>query len=74
MHMHRDNMGLPPEQQAVSAVPETKKVPISGKQQDFTFMVLACDGVWDVMECTEVGIGHLFCLCACVGCLAYMLQ
>lgn len=54
-HFHRENSQLPLEEQAVSAEPDTRDVPLTGAH-DPVFMVLACDGLWDVMLGSEVGV------------------
>mmetsp|Transcript_11677 Transcript_11677/g.26703 ORF Transcript_11677/g.26703 Transcript_11677/m.26703 type:complete len:720 (+) Transcript_11677:24-2183(+) len=49
----KQNKDLPPEKQMVSAFPEVKQRELSELDD---FLVLACDGVWDVMsnqECVE---------------------
>uniref|UniRef100_A0A0A9W275 protein-serine/threonine phosphatase n=1 Tax=Lygus hesperus TaxID=30085 RepID=A0A0A9W275_LYGHE len=42
----------PPEEQSVTAFPEVKKGSLT---KDWKFIVLACDGIWDVMSSDEVG-------------------
>lgn len=42
---------LPPESRAVTAVPEVHQIELDGTED---FLVLACDGVWDVMKNEEV--------------------
>lgn len=43
-----------PEDQAVTALPEIKRVSLSKKGDDYSFLVLACDGIWDVMSNEDV--------------------
>lgn len=50
---YKKSLKVPPEEQAVTALPDIKRVQISvdkSKRKDFTFLVLACDGIWDVMS------------------------
>uniref|UniRef100_A0A7S2KG14 PPM-type phosphatase domain-containing protein n=2 Tax=Leptocylindrus danicus TaxID=163516 RepID=A0A7S2KG14_9STRA len=47
---YKTNKELPHESQAVIAVPEVKILERSSKDE---FIVLACDGVWDVMTNEE---------------------
>lgn len=42
---YKSNAQLQPHEQAVSAFPEVKIQPIDAKTQ---FVILACDGIWDV--------------------------
>ena len=44
---YKQNKSLPREEQAISAEPEIIVYPWEGKEGDF--LVLACDGVWDVI-------------------------
>jgi serine/threonine protein phosphatase PrpC len=44
---YKRNNGLPPQEQMITAFPELKSEPLS---EDCDFMVLACDGVWDIMS------------------------
>jgi serine/threonine protein phosphatase PrpC len=37
----------PPENQQVSCIPDVTIIP---REEDIAFLVLACDGVWDVMD------------------------
>ena len=43
--------GLLPEEQAVTAAPEIREAKL---QEGDEFLVLACDGIWDVMSNQEV--------------------
>lgn len=47
----KSNKVLPPEAQAVSPEPEIEEVTIT---PDDEFIVIACDGIWDVMTSAEV--------------------
>jgi len=47
----KDNDELPPEKQAISCVPDIVEREVKPNDQ---FLVLACDGLWDVMENQEV--------------------
>lgn len=47
----KGNVGLPPESQIVTADPEVIQKQL---KEDHEFMVLACDGIWDVMSNQEV--------------------
>jgi len=51
--VYKQQRGLPAEAQQVSAEPEIRIVPVSpGKDQ---YLLLACDGVWDVMSNADAG-------------------
>eukprot|EP01062_Namystynia_karyoxenos_P058425 TRINITY_DN49977_c0_g1_i1.p1 TRINITY_DN49977_c0_g1~~TRINITY_DN49977_c0_g1_i1.p1 ORF type:complete len:301 (+),score=77.80 TRINITY_DN49977_c0_g1_i1:133-1035(+) len=43
----KQNAKLPPEQQAITAFPD---VTITDLQRDDEFLILACDGIWDVLS------------------------
>eukprot|EP01006_Ploeotia_vitrea_P045298 TRINITY_DN66928_c5_g9_i1.p1 TRINITY_DN66928_c5_g9~~TRINITY_DN66928_c5_g9_i1.p1 ORF type:complete len:311 (+),score=28.32 TRINITY_DN66928_c5_g9_i1:141-935(+) len=47
----KQNKNLPPEDQAISANPDVTCTPLTDEDE---FLVLACDGVWDVMSNEEV--------------------
>ncbi|EDW30116.1 GL22499 [Drosophila persimilis] len=49
--MYKRNMHMPPEQQIVTAYPD---VEVADLTEDWEFVVLACDGIWDVMSNQEV--------------------
>lgn len=49
--MFKRNNHMSPQQQIVTAFPEVQKFPIT---EDWEFVVLACDGIWDVMTNQEV--------------------
>lgn len=48
---YKANDELPPEQQIVSPYPDVKKLELN---DDLDFLVLACDGIWDVLSSEEV--------------------
>lgn len=47
---YKKNPELPPEDQMITAFPEVKRERIDA---DTDFMVLACDGIWDILTCQE---------------------
>ncbi|KAK2581652.1 hypothetical protein KPH14_002151 [Odynerus spinipes] len=49
--MFKGNTHRSPQEQIVTAFPEVQKFPIT---EDWEFVVLACDGIWDVMTNQEV--------------------
>ncbi|XP_017138635.1 probable protein phosphatase 2C T23F11.1 [Drosophila miranda] len=49
--MYKRNMHMPPEHQLVTAYPDVEVAEIT---EDWEFVVLACDGIWDVMSNQEV--------------------
>lgn len=49
--MFKRNNHMPPHRQIVTAFPEVEKFNIT---EDWEFVVLACDGIWDVMTNQEV--------------------
>lgn len=50
-HGYKMNKELKPEEQMISAMPDIKKLTLSGQDE---FMVLACDGIWNFMTNEEV--------------------
>lgn len=48
---YKGNDQLPPEQQIVSPCPDVKRIELN---DDVDFIVLACDGIWDVLSSEEV--------------------
>ncbi|KAM4904165.1 protein phosphatase 1G isoform 3-T4 [Sylvia borin] len=50
-HFYKRNKNLPPEEQMISALPDIKVLTIN---DDHDFMVIACDGIWNVMSSQEV--------------------
>ncbi|BFF98433.1 probable protein phosphatase 2C T23F11.1 [Drosophila madeirensis] len=49
--MYKRNMYMTPEEQIVTAYPDVEVADIT---EDWEFVVLACDGIWDVMSNLEV--------------------
>lgn len=49
--LFKRNQSLPPEQQIVTALPD---VTINDLSEDWNFLVLACDGIWDVLQNKKV--------------------
>lgn len=50
-HTYKQNADLPPEEQIVTACPDIKEIELT---KDDSFMVIACDGIWNVMTNDEV--------------------
>nr|XP_032631098.1 protein phosphatase 1G isoform X2 [Chelonoidis abingdonii] len=50
-HFYKRNKDLPPEEQMISALPDIKVLTI---KEEHDFMVIACDGIWNVMSSQEV--------------------
>lgn len=50
-HFYKRNKALPAEEQMISALPDVKVLTLN---EDHEFMVIACDGIWNVMSSQEV--------------------
>ncbi|XP_073413870.1 protein phosphatase 1G [Dendrobates tinctorius] len=50
-HFYKRNQNLPPEEQMISALPDIKVLTLN---EEHDFMVIACDGIWNVMSSQEV--------------------
>uniref|UniRef100_A0A8C4Y663 Protein phosphatase 1G n=2 Tax=Gopherus evgoodei TaxID=1825980 RepID=A0A8C4Y663_9SAUR len=50
-HFYKRNKNLPPEEQMISALPDIKVLTIN---EEHDFMVIACNGIWNVMSSQEV--------------------
>ncbi|TNN56290.1 Protein phosphatase 1G [Liparis tanakae] len=50
-HFYKRNKALTPEEQMISSMPDVKVLTLSG---DHDFMVIACDGIWNVLSSQEV--------------------
>lgn len=50
-HTYKQNKDLSPEEQVISAYPDVKSIELT---PDDDFMVLACDGIWNMMSSEEV--------------------
>ncbi|MBN3286568.1 PPM1G phosphatase, partial [Polyodon spathula] len=50
-HFYKRNKTLPPEEQMISAMPDVKVLTLN---EEHDFMVIACDGIWNVMSSQEV--------------------
>ncbi|KAM3625881.1 uncharacterized protein V6R79_019172 [Siganus canaliculatus] len=50
-HFYKRNKVLPPEEQMISAMPDVKVLTLN---EDNDFMVIACDGIWNVLSSQEV--------------------
>ncbi|XP_061600761.1 protein phosphatase 1G [Cololabis saira] len=50
-HFYKRNKALPAEEQMISAMPDVKVLTLNG---DHDFMVIACDGIWNVLSSQEV--------------------
>ncbi|XP_054468479.1 protein phosphatase 1G isoform X2 [Anoplopoma fimbria] len=50
-HFYKRNKTLPPEEQMISSMPDVKVLTLNG---DHDFMVIACDGIWNVLSSQEV--------------------
>jgi serine/threonine protein phosphatase PrpC len=48
----KQRVGIPWEEQAVTCVPEVQSVSLDARRDEF--VVLACDGIWDVMSSQDV--------------------
>ncbi|XP_013857287.1 protein phosphatase 1G [Austrofundulus limnaeus] len=50
-HFYKRNKSLPPEEQMISAMPDIKVLTLN---EEHDFMVIACDGIWNVLSSQEV--------------------
>ncbi|XP_061522612.1 protein phosphatase 1G isoform X1 [Phycodurus eques] len=50
-HFYKRNKVLPPEEQMISAMPDVKVLTLNDEHD---FMVIACDGIWNVLSSQEV--------------------
>uniref|UniRef100_A0A8C6V556 Protein phosphatase 1G n=1 Tax=Neogobius melanostomus TaxID=47308 RepID=A0A8C6V556_9GOBI len=50
-HFYKRNKTLPPEDQMISAMPDVKVLTLN---EEHDFMVIACDGIWNVLSSQEV--------------------
>ncbi|XP_047123761.1 uncharacterized protein LOC100208679 isoform X2 [Hydra vulgaris] len=50
-HNYKQNKSIPSEEQAITACPDIQELLLS---KEDSFMVLACDGIWNVMSSEEV--------------------
>ncbi|XP_063770972.1 protein phosphatase 1G [Pseudophryne corroboree] len=50
-HFYKRNRNLPAEEQMISALPDIKVLTLN---EEHDFMVIACDGIWNVMSSQEV--------------------
>uniref|UniRef100_A0A8C4PZJ7 Protein phosphatase 1G n=1 Tax=Eptatretus burgeri TaxID=7764 RepID=A0A8C4PZJ7_EPTBU len=50
-HLYKQNKELPPEKQMISALPDVKTLYL---EEEHDFMVIACDGIWNVLSSQEV--------------------
>ncbi|XP_005804266.1 protein phosphatase 1G [Xiphophorus maculatus] len=50
-HFYKRNKSLPPEDQMISAMPDVKVLTLN---EEHDFMVIACDGIWNVLSSQEV--------------------
>lgn len=50
-HFYKRNKALPPEDQMISAMPDVKILTLN---EEHDFMVIACDGIWNVLSSQEV--------------------
>ncbi|XP_054625607.1 protein phosphatase 1G isoform X2 [Dunckerocampus dactyliophorus] len=50
-HFYKRNKVLPPEEQMISSMPDVKVLTLN---EDHDFMVIACDGIWNVLSSQEV--------------------
>ncbi|CAN9506963.1 unnamed protein product [Ophioblennius macclurei] len=50
-HFYKRNKTLPPEEQMISAMPDVKVLTLN---EEHDFMVIACDGIWNVLSSQEV--------------------
>lgn len=50
-HFYKRNKALPPEDQMISAMPDVKVLTLN---EEHDFMVIACDGIWNVLSSQEV--------------------
>ncbi|KAJ3593776.1 hypothetical protein NHX12_006110 [Muraenolepis orangiensis] len=50
-HFYKRNKNLPPEEQMISSMPDVKALTLN---DDHDFMVIACDGIWNVLSSQEV--------------------
>lgn len=51
-HAYKQSVGLPPQEQMISALPDVRHITIMPEKDEF--MVLACDGIWNFMSSQDV--------------------
>ena len=51
-HAYKQSVGLPPQEQMISALPDVRHITIVPEKDEF--MVLACDGIWNFMSSQDV--------------------
>jgi protein phosphatase 1G len=46
-HAYKKTMTLPPEEQAITALPDVRTLTLEDQDE---FMIIACDGIWNFMS------------------------
>ena len=57
---YKQSKHLPPAEQIVTAYPDVRQLQLGA---DVEFMILACDGIWDVLTNQQVQPAFQFILC-----------